>query len=635
MLRGRLNVNRRPPAFARQSSHLPPPLYAPGRSALRTGKFGVGMRPAASQERGPRMKNYLDGGEAILEAFRKLRIDYIMSSPGSEWSPVWEALARQKLDNTPGPTFIESWHETLAVNMATGYTLITGRPQAVLLHAGVGMLQGSMGVHGALQNEVPMVVMSGESQTLGEDPDLDIEQQWYGGAHRRRHRALRRAGRQMGARGDQPLYALRERDPRRRDGAAHAEGADLSQRPARAHAARLDAAGDGPRRAAARRRCSRSRRTSRRSPTLLLQGEEPGHRGGDLGPRPEGVLPRWSSCAELLADPGDRRPRQRLRQFPERSSALSRRRHLQRAERRRSRPAGGRARALVSAAHSGRPAARSSPISENPLKGSHGLPEPARRLLSRRRRRGRRCGCSPRRREAAKLDDAAIARAPRQRWTREHESYVAGLRSRARRRRRTASGIDPLSLLGALGEVMPADTIYRRRDHHPLACCCASICRWTKPQSFFRGRRRARPGHRHRARHQARGAQAAGRAAHRRRRVPLQPDHPGARRLQAARPADHHRRPQQQEVRGDAQGPRASLSRRRVGPAKSCTTASTIDGPDYDQLGSHFGFHGQRVEKPGRAQGRARKPRSPPPRAARPRSSTSHQPLRRRPPAVT
>ena len=44
--------------------------------------------------------------------------------------------------------------------MATGYTLVTGLLQAVLLHAGVGMLQGSMGVHGAMQNEVPMVVMS-------------------------------------------------------------------------------------------------------------------------------------------------------------------------------------------------------------------------------------------------------------------------------------------------------------------------------------------------------------------------------------------------------------------------------------------------------------------------------------------
>jgi acetolactate synthase I/II/III large subunit len=127
------------------------------------------------------MKNYMDGGEAILEAFRKLKIDYIMSSPGSEWSPVWEALVRQKLGNHSGPTYIDSWHETLAVNMATGYTLITGRPQAVLVHAGVGLLQGSMGVHGAMQAEVPMIVMSGESATVGEDPDIDIEQQWYGG----------------------------------------------------------------------------------------------------------------------------------------------------------------------------------------------------------------------------------------------------------------------------------------------------------------------------------------------------------------------------------------------------------------------------------------------------------------------
>src|SRR3974377_1918208 len=130
------------------------------------------------------MRNYVDGGEAIVEAFRKLKGDYIMSSPGSEWSPVWEALTRQTVEKRPGPKFIESWHETLAVNMASGYTAITGRPQAVLLHAGVGLLQGSMGVHGALQNEVPMVVMSGESQTLGEDPDLDIEQQWYGGGVR-------------------------------------------------------------------------------------------------------------------------------------------------------------------------------------------------------------------------------------------------------------------------------------------------------------------------------------------------------------------------------------------------------------------------------------------------------------------
>src|SRR6476620_5055411 len=42
------------------------------------------------------MRNYVDGGEAIVEALRKLRVDYIMSSPGSEWSPVWEALRSEE-----------------------------------------------------------------------------------------------------------------------------------------------------------------------------------------------------------------------------------------------------------------------------------------------------------------------------------------------------------------------------------------------------------------------------------------------------------------------------------------------------------------------------------------------------------
>jgi acetolactate synthase-1/2/3 large subunit len=124
------------------------------------------------------MTNVVDGGEAILQAFRHLGIDYVISSPGSEWAPFWEALARQQTNRTPGPTYIDCGHETLAVNMALGYTQMTGRMQAVLLHAGTGLLQGSMAVHGALVNEVPMVVMSGESLSYGEDPDYEPGTQW-------------------------------------------------------------------------------------------------------------------------------------------------------------------------------------------------------------------------------------------------------------------------------------------------------------------------------------------------------------------------------------------------------------------------------------------------------------------------
>ena len=127
------------------------------------------------------MKNYQDGGEAILEAFRNLGVDCIFSSPGSEWSPLWEAMARQTHHKNDGPRFFDCWHETVAADMALGYTAVTGRMQAVLVHAGVGLMHGSMAMLTATQTETPMVVLSGESTSFGEEPDLDIEPQWYGG----------------------------------------------------------------------------------------------------------------------------------------------------------------------------------------------------------------------------------------------------------------------------------------------------------------------------------------------------------------------------------------------------------------------------------------------------------------------
>lgn len=124
------------------------------------------------------MKNYQDGGEAILEAFRRLGADYVISSPGSEWAPFWEALARQKRDKLEGPAYIDCGHESIAVNMATAYTKITGRLQVVLLHAGAGIMQGTMAVDAAGAMETPLVVMSGEVLGYGEG-DFDPGSQWY------------------------------------------------------------------------------------------------------------------------------------------------------------------------------------------------------------------------------------------------------------------------------------------------------------------------------------------------------------------------------------------------------------------------------------------------------------------------
>ncbi len=130
-----------------------------------------------------------DGGELLIEAFDDLGVDVIFSSPGSEWAPAWEALARRQAEGIPTPRYLDLMHETVAVGMATGYGLVTRRVQAVLLHAAPGLLQGSMAVHGALLAGVGMVVTSSESLTYGDGPGQDPGGQWYrnlsivGGTH--------------------------------------------------------------------------------------------------------------------------------------------------------------------------------------------------------------------------------------------------------------------------------------------------------------------------------------------------------------------------------------------------------------------------------------------------------------------
>src|SRR5580692_5019675 len=120
-----------------------------------------------------------DGGEALLQACTDLGADYIFSSAGSEWAPVWEALARREAAGEAAPRYLDLAHETIAVGMATGYAAVTGRVRAVLLHAGAGLLQGANAVQGALLTGVPVVVCSGESTGYGDAAGRDPGSQWY------------------------------------------------------------------------------------------------------------------------------------------------------------------------------------------------------------------------------------------------------------------------------------------------------------------------------------------------------------------------------------------------------------------------------------------------------------------------
>ena len=534
------------------------------------------------------MKNYLDGGEAILEAFRKLKIDYIMSSPGSEWSPIWEALARQKLENRAGPTFVESWHETLAVNMASGYTLITGRPQAVLVHAGVGVLQGSMGIHGALQNEVPMVIMSGESQTLGEDPDLDIEQQWYGGlsvggierfvepfakwaravtSPHTLYESVIRAGEMAQRVPKGPIYLnvplehmLHDWTPP--ETAREVPPAPLVQprpqdvekvaellRNAKSPVIVTETAGRDPKAFSALQEFANLFAVPVINGRVNSYANFPTNHPLYLG------VGRYKAIddADLVLLVGARAPWYPPRRRPTRGKIV---------------------------------AVHDHPLKEHMVYQNlhadfylEGDIAESLTLLSAAAK-------------SMKLETGTV-NARRQRWTREHEDYVAALRAE-REKAQNGSAIDPLSLLGVLGEMMPADTIYvdETITHSPLI---RQHLPQTTPQSFFRGSgglgqgigtalgvKLAAP-ERPVALLIGDGSflynpiiQALG--ASKRHDLPIMIVILNNKKYEAMRKGHIHHYPD------------------GVSANKGLHFGVTIDGPEYEKLGSHFGFHGERVE---------------------------------------
>jgi acetolactate synthase-1/2/3 large subunit len=105
----------------------------------------------------------VSGGETFLNLLRECGIEYIFCSPGTEWTPVWEGLARRHIQGDNSLKYVNCRHETLAISMAMGYAKSTGNLPAVLLHASVGALSGAVAIRNAFIGRVPMVIFSGET----------------------------------------------------------------------------------------------------------------------------------------------------------------------------------------------------------------------------------------------------------------------------------------------------------------------------------------------------------------------------------------------------------------------------------------------------------------------------------------
>src|SRR5579885_2658655 len=103
--------------------------------------------------------------EAFRRALAEHGVDYFFCNPGTDFPPIVEAFSRAKKTNAKVPRPVLVPHENLAVGMAHGAYLMTGRPQAVMVHVNVGTVNSVNNITNLSRDRVPLILFVGGTAT--------------------------------------------------------------------------------------------------------------------------------------------------------------------------------------------------------------------------------------------------------------------------------------------------------------------------------------------------------------------------------------------------------------------------------------------------------------------------------------
>jgi thiamine pyrophosphate-dependent acetolactate synthase large subunit-like protein len=95
--------------------------------------------------------------DAIADMLRALDIPYVLLNPGASFRGLHDSIVNH-LGNEK-PQMIVVLHEEHAVAIAHGYTKVSGKPLAAILHSNVGLMHGSMAIFDAWVDRVPVIVL--------------------------------------------------------------------------------------------------------------------------------------------------------------------------------------------------------------------------------------------------------------------------------------------------------------------------------------------------------------------------------------------------------------------------------------------------------------------------------------------
>jgi len=99
----------------------------------------------------------------FLEGLVDLGVDYIFANIGTDHVSLIEEMARWDKDGRKHPAMILCPHEVVAVHMAGGYALATGKAQAVLVHVDAGTANACMAVQNLFRYRLPVMLFAGRA----------------------------------------------------------------------------------------------------------------------------------------------------------------------------------------------------------------------------------------------------------------------------------------------------------------------------------------------------------------------------------------------------------------------------------------------------------------------------------------
>jgi len=98
-----------------------------------------------------------------LQALLERGIEYVFANAGTDFAPIIEALVAAKKAGIKTPHFVTVPHENVAIAMAHGYFLATGKPAAVMVHVTVGTANALCGLMNAARDQAPILLTAGRT----------------------------------------------------------------------------------------------------------------------------------------------------------------------------------------------------------------------------------------------------------------------------------------------------------------------------------------------------------------------------------------------------------------------------------------------------------------------------------------